>query len=272
MATEIVADPIAEPTSRTGVRAFSHPAPAELGYAQASPFPHAVLRGAWKPELLDACKAEIGRFTDWDGEKDFYGSKKKRYCGDIERLPPSVQRLIHEAGSPAFLRWLMELTGEQALLPDPFLEGGGIHQIVAGGFLKVHADFNWNEQMQLFRRLNVLIYLNRDWNPAWEGSLELWEQDMSRSAVSVAPEFNTMVVFTTDDKSFHGHPRPLACPAGVTRDSIALYYYSPIEPAKNFRGRRLDTDYRPIGGEDFGLYDASLSGRIRNRLKKIFAG
>ena len=78
-----------------------------------------------------------------------------------------------------------------------------------------------------------------------------------------------MVVFTTDDKSFHGHPQPLTCPAGVTRDSIALYYYSPIQPAKNFKQRRIGTDYRPIDGDTFEYYDASLAGRIKNRLKKI---
>ena len=270
MSSQIATAPIVQLPARALTRGFSYPPPGQLGYPDASPFPHVVLRNAWNPELLDACKAEIGRFDDWDGEKDFYGSKKKRYCGDIERLPPSVRRVIHEASSPAFIRWLIELTGEPALLPDPYLEGGGIHQIVAGGFLKVHADFNWNEQMHLFRRLNVLIYLNRDWNVAWGGALELWEQDMSRSVVSVAPEFNTMVVFTTDDKSFHGHPQPLVSPDGVTRDSIALYYYSPIKPEKNFKGRRVDTDYRPISGDNFGLYDGSLRGRVKNRLRKIF--
>ena len=269
MSSQLAAAPIARLPDRAAARGFSYPSPAEFGYDQASPFPHLLLRNAWSPELLDACKAEVGQFADWDGEKDFYGSKKKRYCGDIERLPPSVVRLIHEASSPVFLRWLMELTGEPALLPDPYLEGGGIHQIVAGGFLKVHADFNWNEKMHLFRRLNLLLYLNRDWDSSWGGSLELWEKDMSRSAVSIAPEFNTMVIFTTDDKSFHGHPQPLTCPVGITRDSIALYYYSPIQPAKNFKGRRIGTDYRPISGDTFEYYDASLSGRIKNRLRKI---
>src|ERR1700760_5066208 len=115
MSSQLAAAPIVSLPEQAPTRAFSYASPTELGYAQADPFPHVLLRNAWNPELLDACKAEIGRFADWDGEKDFYGSKKKRYCGDIERLPPSVVRLIHEASSPAFLRWLMELTGEPAL-------------------------------------------------------------------------------------------------------------------------------------------------------------
>lgn len=250
-------------------RQFSYPDASSLGYLQHQPFPHVALRNCWNPKLLADCKREMSEFRQWDGEKDFYGSKKKRYCGDIERLPPSVVRVIQEASSPVFLRWLMDLTGEQGLLPDPYLEGGGIHQIAAGGFLKVHADFNWNEKLHLYRRLNLLLYLNPDWNPAWGGALELWEQDMSRCAVTVAPEFNTMVIFTTDDRSFHGHPHVLSCPADVTRDSIALYYYSPIRPTRNFKERRTGTDYRPIEGDSFDYYDASLAARVRNRIGKL---
>jgi hypothetical protein len=253
-------------------RRFSYPDAPSLNYADNKPFPHVVLNNCWNAELLAACKKEMSEFRMWDGEKDFYGAKKKRYCGDIERLPPAVVRVIQEANSPVFLKWLMDLTGEPALLPDPYLEGGGVHQIAAGGFLKVHADFNWNEKLHLYRRLNLLLYLNKDWKTEWEGSLELWEQDMSHRAVTVAPEFNTMVVFTTDDRSFHGHPHALTCPPEVTRDSIALYYYSPIRPSKNFRERRIGTDYRPIEGDAFDYYDSSLKGRVRNRLKKIFSG
>jgi Rps23 Pro-64 3,4-dihydroxylase Tpa1-like proline 4-hydroxylase len=252
-------------------RAFDYPDPALQGYADRQPFPHAVLRNHWEPALLDACKRDAAAFAAWDGEKDFFGSKKKRYCGDIERLPSSIVRVIEEASSPTFLHWLMDLTGEPALLPDPYLEGGGIHQIAAGGFLKVHADFNWNEKLQLYRRLNLLLYLNRDWDTAWGGALELWKQDMSQCAATVAPEFNTMVLFTTDDKSFHGHPQALTCPATVTRDSIALYYYSPIRPSTNFKECRIGTDYRPIGADTFEYYDPSLRGRIKNRLKKLLA-
>ena len=92
-----------------------------------------------------------------------------------------------------------------------------------------------------------------------------------RAVVSVTPEFNTLAIFTTDDKSFHGHPPPLTSPAGVTRDSIALYYYSPIKPTSNFKERRVGTDYRPITGDTFEYYDSSLPARIRNRLRKIVA-
>lgn len=249
--------------------AFQYPDPAALHYAEAQPFPHVVLRNAWRDALVAECKSQIGEFDDWDGEKDFYGSRKKHHCGDIARLPDAVKRVIREASEPAFLRWLEALTGERCLVPDPYLEGGGIHQIHAGGFLKVHADFNWNRRLGLYRRLNVLIYLNPDWQPAWGGALELWKTDMSACAASVLPEAGTMVVFTTDDKSFHGHPHELQCPPGVHRDSIALYYYSSVKPATNHAVKRNSTDYRPIEGDTFKSPGESLSRRLKRKVRRV---
>jgi hypothetical protein len=252
-------------------RNFSYVDPVQFNYVNNAPFPHAIIKNAWNLEILEQCKREIAEFDHWDGEKDFFGSKKKRYCGDVEALPLSVGSVIKEASSPAFLRWLEELTGEKALIPDPYLEGGGIHSIKAGGFLKIHADFNWNERLKLYRRVNVLIYLNSDWQPEWGGALELWTTDMTTCVQNVLPHINTMAIFTTDDKSFHGHPHPLTTPDGVTRDSIALYYYSPIHPAVNFKEARINTDYQPIPGDDFEIFPTTLTGRVKRKLKQFMS-
>lgn len=244
-------------------RLFSYPDPRALKYGSQQPFPHAIVANAWNDAAIAECKQQVACFEDWAGEKDFHGSRRKRYCGDIDRLPPAITRIIHEASTPAFLGWLEALTGEQALLPDPYLEGGGIHQIAPGGFLKVHADFNWNQRLRLYRRLNVLLYLNPDWRPEWGGELELWPADLSACSRRVPPMANTMVVFTTDDRSYHGHPQPLACPDGVTRDSIALYYYSAIKPTQNHAYKRKTTDYRSLGDDAFD--DGGWRRRLRRR-------
>jgi hypothetical protein len=157
---------------------------------------------------------------------------------------------------------------EKSLVPDPYLEGGGIHQIGTGGYLKVHADFNWNERLNLYRRLNILIYLNDSWDESWGGALELWTSDMARCSKRVPPQSNTMVVFTTDDRSFHGHPHPLATPDGVHRDSIPLYYYSSLRPERNFAAARLSTDYRPIEGDTFRAGGGGWLSRTRSKLSR----
>lgn len=83
-----------------------------------------------------------------------------------------------------------------------------------------------NERLHLQRRLNMLIYLNKDWQPEWGGELELWDKQMQQKVRSVAPVFNRCVIFSTDADSFHGHPDGLTTPPDVTRKSIALYYYT----------------------------------------------
>lgn len=248
---------------------FSYPAPDPANYAQAEPFPHAVVTSAWDEQLLRECKAEISSFGEWDGEKRFYGARKKHYCGDIDRLPPSVRRVISRASQPRFLRWLEELTGEASLLPDPYLEGGGIHHVAPGGFLKVHADFNWNARLNLYRRLTVLIYLNDNWDESWGGALELWTNDMAHCFKHIYPHNNTMVVFTTDDRSFHGQPHPATSPDGIHRDSIAVYYYSPLKPGRNFTVPRVTTDYRPIEGDSFKPGGGGWRTRTRDRLSNL---
>jgi hypothetical protein len=111
-----------------------------------------------------------------------------------------------------------------------------LHQILRRGYLKVHADFNKHPQFGLDRRVNVLCYLNRDWQPEWGGQLELWDADMQCPVQSIDPVFNRMVIFTITDTAFHGHPDPLRCPPDRTRRSLAFYYYSNGRPAAEDAG------------------------------------
>jgi hypothetical protein len=118
------------------------------------------------------------------------------------------------------------LTGIEGLLPDPYYNGGGFHEISRGGKLGIHADFRINEQLHLSRRLNVLIYLNKGWDDDFGGKFEIWSKDALSMERAISPLFNRCVVFNTDGNSYHGHPEALNTPENVTRKSIALYYYT----------------------------------------------
>ena len=139
------------------------------------------------------------------------------------------------------------------LIPDPHLFGGGIHSTINQGLLKMHADFNWHNRLKLYRRLNLLIYLNKNWREDWGGELLLARRKESRlnAEVSVAPCFNTTVIFTTTDHSFHGHPEPMCLPVGQARNSIALYYYVSEKPEGTSDVRRTMTDYRSVNGQPY---------------------
>ena len=105
------------------------------------------------------------------------------------------------------------------------LHGGGMHESFKGGFLKVHSDFLYRRKSKLKRVLNILIYLNSNWEKEWGGSIELWDKDMKSAKKSIIPTLNNVVIFRTDTISNHGFPDPINCPENISRKSIALYYY-----------------------------------------------
>lgn len=200
------------------------------GYADASPFPHAVLEGLVPEALLDAVLNEFPR-PDSEAWRRYADKHQRKLANEVEaRFGPATRHVVSLFNSSAFLTFLERLTGIDGLIPDPHLRGGGLHQIERGGHLEVHADFNFYPRLRLERRLNVLLYLNRDWREDYGGQLELWNEDMTRCERSVLPTFNRCVVFSTNERSYHGHPRPLTCPEGQTRKSLAFYYYTNGRP------------------------------------------
>jgi hypothetical protein len=146
------------------------------------------------------------------------------------KFKDKTKEFMHYLNSQPFLEFLSILTGVEALVPDPYFEGGGAHQIMPGGLLKVHADFNKHKLTNLDRRLNVLVYMNKDWSEEWGGHFEFWDREMKASIKKILPVFNRMAIFTTTDFSFHGHPDPLRCPPDRSRKSLALYYYTNGRP------------------------------------------
>jgi hypothetical protein len=196
-------------------------------YAGAKPFPHIVV-----DDFLPAELARQLRMNFPSGERDSdrvfnigYGGEHKRQITpeDCNRFARDVFQFFN---SRPVLQFLEGLTGIDGLLPDPYFEGGGFHEISRGGRLGVHADFRINEKLSVQRRLNLLVYLNETWEDDWKGHLELWSRDMKECVVKVAPLINRCVVFSTEADTWHGHPDPLEIPEGMTRKSMALYYYS----------------------------------------------
>ena len=116
-----------------------------------------------------------------------------------------------------FVELLSDLTGFDRLIADPAMDGGAnLHQSFRDGFLDVRPDFTTNHRQPTWRRrVNVLLYLNRRWSAGWGGALELWDPAVTRCVRSVEPLGNRMVIFTTADHAFHGHPEPLRCPEGT---------------------------------------------------------
>jgi hypothetical protein len=237
-------------------------------YAAASPYPHAVMDDFLPEEILDAVLAEFPAPAEVDWLAFDSPLERKLATNSHAAMGPATRHLLAELNSSAFIDFLERLTGIEGLVPDPHLEGGGLHQIERGGHLKVHADFNRHPRSGLERRLNVLVYLNRDWKDEYGGAFELWDADMTACEAKVMPYFNRCVVFSTTSTSYHGHPEPLGCPEGETRKSLALYYYSKDRPAEETRATH-NTLFQARPGEQ--LADAAPAPPPPSRRESVKA-
>ena len=209
-------------------------------FAKNNPFPHISLENFFDNKYLSEIMEE---FPDLDkmGCLEFKtNTDKRKFATDVGfKYPTKIRNFISFLNSSEFLNFLQDLTGiKEKLVPDPYFFGGGLHQIKKGGFLKIHADFNYHPQMKLDRRINVLIYLNKNWKKEYGGYLELWDKEMKKCVKKILPTFNKIIIFNTNDYTFHGHPDPLDCPENISRKSIALYYYSNGRPSNEINHNR----------------------------------
>lgn len=200
-------------------------------YISAEPFPSIYFDNFFNPEFLDLV---LGEFPDMAKNPDihFNNYNEIKYASKGERkFGENTKAFVHFLNSEPFLLFLQELTSiKEILLPDPYFEGGGFHEIKKGGLLKLHADFNKHAKSKLDRRLNVLVYLNKDWKEEYGGHFEMWDKEMKECHKKILPIFNRMAMFSTTSHSFHGHPNPLTCPDDRSRKSVALYYYTNGRP------------------------------------------
>jgi 2OG-Fe(II) oxygenase superfamily len=229
-------------------------------YAKAVPYPHIVLDDFFDPDLVNAIVEEFPKpgAIPW---QRFDNAKEIKLASNVEAsFGPLTRLFLYHLNSSTFLEFLSGVTGIDNLIPDPRFEGGGLHQIVPGGKLGVHSDFNKHRVYGLDRRLNLLLYLNKNWQEEYGGHLQLWDRGMTRCEAKVAPLFNRVMIFGTTDFTYHGHPDPLACPEGMTRKSLALYYFTNGRPASEVSGAH-STIFRARGPEDFR---PSAAQRLRN--------
>ena len=176
--------------------------------------------------------------SPWDGKWDntTYINQKNKYQKRKFEKDSVFDRVFKELNSREFLQEMERITGIEDLIPDEELFGGGLHQSVTGAFLDVHIDYNIHPKTKQHRRMNIIIYMNKDWKDSYNGQLELWDMDKKEMLDKIAPNFNRMVIFETNQISYHGHPHPLKSPKGISRKSLATYYYSATRPANEIVG------------------------------------
>ncbi len=210
-------------------------------YRNAEPFPHVVIDNFLDSDIADLLEQEFPGISEieWKiwGPGDTKKSRKKEIekvgTSDETKFGPFTRHFMHELHSHTFLSFVEGLTGIKNLIPDPSFNGCGLHSTGRGGKLMVHTDANRHpirKRNLIHQYLNLIYYVNKDWDDDYGGHLELWNRDATRCVKKIAPVFNRAVLFETGKYSYHGHPEPLKCPEGRRRNSLAVYYYVLTRP------------------------------------------
>jgi Rps23 Pro-64 3,4-dihydroxylase Tpa1-like proline 4-hydroxylase len=197
------------------------------------PFNHLYCDNFFSPEFANTLLDSFPKLDNsdlWDSSNDPEIEVKMRSKWQSEfDIPDTIVDAIRVLNSSLFLKSVSEKFNIPKLMPDPYFTGGGLNVTVSGGLLDVHVDGNYHDASGLNRRINAILYLNPGWQEGWGGEFGLYDETGDKLIKKIAPIHNRLVIFDTNDKSFHGLPDPLNFPEGHARRSIILYYYTKDE-------------------------------------------
>lgn len=255
------------------VNPFDHDS-LKIKIRNAKPFPHFYLDNFLDKDFAEEVYNSFPSFEQAQKiGKGFrnVNEKLKIQITDSNVFPEPIKRLNQLLSSTEFLGMISDLMDIPSLLADPDLIGGGIHETNSGGHLDVHVDFNILENKNLHRRLNILIYFNKDWKEEYGGYFDIWDKEVKNCYGTFAPLFNRVFVFETSEISFHG-VTPVTSPPGVFRKSFAAYYYT-AEAPKHWNGNHHSTIFKPrpeewLKGNVLMPYEGSVKS-IKSNLNKL---
>ena len=235
------------------------------------PVPWFAIDNFLEPEFAEECRLSFPSFADAEkmGRKfSAVNEKNKVQITDSSKFAPPLQKLNNVLSSQEWLDTMSFVMDMPHLLEDASLTGGGIHETGPRGHLDVHLDFNWLRERDMHRRLNILVYFNKDWQDSWGGDFELWDKDVTVCQQRFAPVFNRCVVFNTNEISYHG-VRSVTCPEGQSRKSFAAYYYTKAA-SPDFTGQFRNTLFKPRPDEKFKGAIAMPAEQLSRGVKSAF--
>jgi hypothetical protein len=238
-------------------------------YRNATPFPHVVIDDFLEPAFVREVSGSYPTFDQALAQGfafNFVNEQRKVQITQPAKFSEPVRRLNDALASSKFLSDLEYVTGIPRLLADDKLNGGGMHITGSGGRLDVHVDFNRLEDQKLFRRLNILVYLNPEWRDDWGGQIELWDANVKVCHLSALPVMNRCLIFETSNISYHG-VRPITAPAEVARRSFAAYYYTAEAPS-GWDGKSHSTIFRARPDEKFRGLVAMPAEKLKRNIQK----
>lgn len=189
------------------------------------PFKYVVIDNFLDSNIAESILAEFPDVTsDWVDAQGLHTKNKWTQPIVEENI---AAKFYEKMNSADFLKSISYITNIENLVADKSLQGAGLHQTTDKGFLNVHIDFNrHHKDHSLDRRLNLIVYFNKDWKESDGGFLELWDMEENKRIENINPIFNRCVIFETNQVSYHGQPVPVNCGDGRSRKSLSVYYYT----------------------------------------------
>ncbi len=196
-------------------------------FQTAGPYKHLILDNFFQPEIADSLYSQFP--SEEKLTKHWKGINENKSEGsNFSDFHPIFSEVRKEIMSPEFAKWMEQVTGIQGVFVTDDNLGTGLHQGSNGSFLDIHVDFNIHHVKNVHRRLNMLVYLNRDWKEEYGGGMEMWNADMTKMEKIVMPHLNRVLIFETSNISYHGYSK-ITLPPEVTRKSFYVYFYTELE-------------------------------------------
>lgn len=200
-------------------------------YQSKKPFRYTMFDDFFKPDMAELVYNSYPTIKEGKWDNTTYINQKNKFQKTSFDEGSTFDNVFKELNSYEFVKWLEHITEIKDLIIDDKLFGGGLHQSIKGAFLNVHVDYNIHPETKKHRRVNVLVFMNKDWKEEYEGHLELWDLTGKKKLLEkFLPSYNRCVIFETNEISFHGHPKPLQTPDHINRKSLATYYYTDLRP------------------------------------------
>lgn len=205
-------------------------------FKNAKPFEHVIIPNFLSEEYANNLYKLFPTDVKDGNWHKYWNPIEVKYAKDeINELPTELKNIFYLLSTDIMTKIISKISDIPDLQYDPYLHGAGLHAHPVGGRLHMHLDYEKHPYTGKQRRLNVILYMSKDWNDEWNGQSELWNESMTECVVKSPVVFNTALIFKTNEISWHGVPEPLTCPEGEYRKTIAYYYVSELidESTKN---------------------------------------